>query len=609
MKIEYNIVNDKESYKAFITDIRTRSLFTFDLETTGLATHSEGIQIVGIGFCYSVGLAYYIPFNGNLDINDILNDLREVFENDTIAKTGHNVKFDARVLDRFGIKVKNIIFDTMVASYCLYGDRIRHNLDDISLHHFNHVKVRTKTLIPKKTKTNPTPSMLQSSIEDVGTYCCEDVDFSFRAYERLTKLLSLEENSAAADIFYKIDMPLVEVLLEMECGGVKIDETKMDALREELSLSLTSLQTDINILAGREITLTNPKDISDLIYTELDLCNKYKINVKKTASGASSTEKDTLKLFATEPIVNKILEYKTLSKLISTYILSIPEFISKYTGLMHPFFSQTRTSTGRLASSEPNCQNIPAKNPIGKKIRGTFVSRWPGGKILASDYSQAELRILAHISKEPVFIKAYNDNIDIHLAVAADIIYDKPKEEVLKEERTAVKTINFGLLYGMRAKKLAATLDIDFKVAEKMMNKYMTKMKGLKNFLDSARESARANGYTETYFGRRRYVSKIFSTNTMDQWAAEREAANHIIQGTNADIIKLAMIEIQAMLFRRNLKSKLILQVHDELVLDVHPDELSFMKDEVIKIMESIVKFDVVMKAEGLYADSWSEAH
>lgn len=609
MNINYNIVNNKESYKALLDDIRNRSLFTFDLETTGLATHSEEIQIVGIGFCYSAGSAYYIPFNGVLNSNEILNDLKDIFENDTISKTGHNVKFDARVLDRFGIKVKNIIFDTMVASYCLYGDRIRHNLDDITLHHFNHVKVRTKTLIPKKSKTNPNPSMLQSSIEDVGIYCCEDVDFSFRAYQLFTKLFALEENQAAAKIFYTIDMPLVEVLLEMECGGVKIDESKMDALREELSTELTSLQNEINLLANREVTLTNPTDLSSLLYTELDLCKKYKVNVKSTASGSLSTEKDTLKLFSLEPVVNRILEYKTLSKLISTYILSIPEFISKHTGLMHPFFSQTRTSTGRLASSDPNCQNIPAKNSVGKKIRGTFVSRWSGGKILAADYSQAELRILAHISKEPVFIKAYNENVDIHLAVAADIIYDKPKEEVLKEERTAVKTINFGLLYGMRAKKLAATLNINIKIAEKMMNKYMTKMKGLKNFLDSARDSARANGYTETYFGRRRYVSKIFSSNTMDQWAAEREAANHIIQGTNADIIKLAMIEIKAMLSRRKLKSKLILQVHDELVLDVHPDELSFMKDEVIKIMESIVQFDVVMKAEGLYADSWSEAH
>lgn len=607
--MNYKILKSRSEIDQLIDYLSNQNIFAFDLESTGLATHSLDIQIVGIGFSCKEGEAYYLPLNAELEPDIILSLVKPLFENDSIGKIGHNIKFDSRLLDRFNIRVDNIIFDTMVASYCIYGDRFRHNLDDLTLHHFNYVKVRTKTLIPKKTKSNPNPSMLQSSIEDVGTYCCEDVDFTFRLYKLFIDKFKEPDLKHASKIFYEIDMPLVSTLLKMECAGVKIDETKLDQLREELSQELARLQAEINELAGREVVLTKPSDISSLLYTELKLQNKLNIKIKQTASGTDSTDVHALELLKSEPIVAKILEYKTLGKLISTYILSIPEHISKHTGLMHPFFNQTRTSTGRLASSDPNCQNIPARNPIGKKIRGTFVSRWPGGKIFAPDYSQAELRILAHASGEPVFVRAYNEKTDIHLAVASEIIYEKDKEKVTKEERTAVKTINFGLLYGMRGKKLASTLKIDISIAENMMNKYMTKMSGLKAFLDRARETAHQFGYTETLFGRRRYVSKIFSKDKLDQWAAEREAANHIIQGTNADIIKIAMVRIQDYIDRRKLKSRLILQVHDELVLDIHPDELSFMREEVVNIMQSVVNYRVTMVASGDYADSWSDAH
>lgn len=605
----YHIIHSYQELDSLISQLRNQSELVYDTETNSLDTHGLQSEIVGLGIGYDDNDTYYIPFNGELDPKEIIERIAPVFSDESIRKIGHNIKFDTRALHRAGIKVENIYFDTMVASYCLHGDRIAHNLDDLALHFCNRVKIRTKTLIPKKSKTNPNPNMKQANIEDVGKYCCEDVHYTYKLYKIFKKLLELPVNGVAKKIFYTMDMPLVTVLTRMECNGVKISEQRLDQIKDTVSNDLAQLQKDIDTIANRSVVLSNNNDIAALLYDELKLNEKLDLDLILTDTGKASTAAATLDQYKGQPIVDKLLEHKMLTKLMSTYITAIPEHISRHTGLLHPFFGQTSTATGRLNSSNPNCQNIPARTKVGKQLREIFVSRYPGGKIMAIDYSQAELRILAHMSKEPIFIKSYKEEKDIHTMIAGEVVYEKDIADVSKEERTIVKTVNFGLLYGMRAKKLAATLKIDVELATKIMDKYLGKMNKLKGFLDRARDTLAEKGYTESYYGRRRYIPKIYSTDKFEKWAAERESANHIIQGSNADIIRLAMIEIDNMIQKNNYKSKMILQVHDELVFDLHPDEIEILPNKVKAIMESVVTFDIVMRADAKVADNWAEAH
>ena len=606
-ELKYHLINSKEELKDFVELLENQQEYVFDLESNSLDTHADTTKIVGIGFCWKAGECHYIPFNGELTQEEIVQAITPSLENDAVGKIGHNLKYDVRLLNRFDINVRNIAFDTMVASYCIYGDRIKHNLDDLVLHHINHIKIRTKTVIPKKSKTNVDPSMFDTPVEEVKIYCCEDVDYTYRLYLLLKEYLTLPGLEHCRKIFYEVDLPLVSTLAKVECAGAKLDESKIDELRIYLAEKLVTLQSNINAYAGREVGLTKPADISACLFDELQLHTKYNITVPKTKLGYS-TAAATLDLFKKVPIVADILEYKACTKLMSTYIVALPNHVSKHTGFIHTSYGQTITATARLNSSSPNLQQIPSRTEIGKKIRKAFVSRFEGGQILAVDYSQAELRILAHMGQEQVFLKAYGNEEDVHTAVAADVVYEIPKEQVDATQRSVCKTVNFGLLYGMRAKKLAATLGIELKESSSIMSKYMKKMKGLKGFLDNSREFLKENGYTENFFGRRRYIPKIFSTEQLDQWGAEREGANNIIQSTNADMIRKAMNSIQDLLDDNMCKSVMILQVHDELVFDVHPDEM-WLKDKVIEIMEGIVEFDVHMRADGAYADDWAGAH
>lgn len=608
-KFVYTIIKTIEEFDNFISVLSNTAEFVFDAETNGLVTHNKDSKIVGLGFCFKEACATYVPFNGDIPVEHIVKSLIPIFENESIRKIGHNVKFDCRILDRYSIKVRNIYFDTMVAAYCLFGDRFPRNLDDLTLQFKNHIKIRTKTLIPKKSKKNQNPSMFDSSIEQVGIYCCEDVDYTFRLYKLFHSLLNLDQYTYAKKLFYEIDMPLVDVLIKMECNGTNVSTDKLEAIRQKISVKIETIQKEVNELAGKEIVLTKPSDIADLLFVNLKLHKKNRKVVTTTSTGQFSTDAATLELFKGEPIVDKILEYKLLTKIMSTYVVGLTEHISDYTGLIHTFYGQTSTSTGRFNSSSPNLQQLPSRKQEGKEIREAFTSRFPGGKILAVDYSQAELRILAHMGQEAVFIKAYKEEADVHTAVASEVVYEVPKDQVTSSQRTAVKTINFGLLYGMRAKKLAKTLNISLQEAMQIMDKYMQKMSGLKKFLDNAREFLSLYGYTENFFGRRRYIPKVYSTDQIEQWSAEREGANNIIQSTNADIIKKAMVAIQAMLEANNYKTKMIMQVHDELVFDVPAEEIDLVKDKIVNIMQSVVSFDILMKAEAKYGDNWAHAH
>ncbi len=607
-QIKYTIINTEEALQTFLRNLRAQSEFVFDLETNSLETHSDSIKIVGMGFGWEEGSAFYIPFNGDLDPQSILQEVSTSFTDPSVGKIGHNIKFDARVLNRFGINISNIKFDTCVASYALYGDRLAHNLDDLTLYHFNHVKIRTRSVIPSKSKSNPNPSMLDTPIKEVAMYCMEDVDFCYRLYRQLKNVLDLPNNAYCRKLFYEIDMPLVSVLLRMECNGVKISDKKIEELREKVSNDMLKIVNEIKSAFG-DVALTNNNHISKILYEDLELDKHMNIEVELTASGKRSTAATTLRKFKSDLVVSKILQYKMLSKLMSTYITALPEYVSKHTGLVHAFFNQTGTATGRLSSNSPNLQQIPARTDLGKEIREAFVSRFEGGKILSIDYSQAELRILAHMGNETVFINAFNNNEDVHTTVAADVVFSVPREQVTKPQRTTVKTINFGLLYGMRAKKLAKELGISFESAAEIMDIYMNKMSGLKSFLDDARTKLKQQGYTENFFGRRRYINKIYHHDQLYVWSAEREGANNIIQSTNADIVRIAMIRVQDMLDNGNYKTKMIMQVHDELIFDVPPEELDIIVPKIKSIMENIVAFNVKMIADGSLADNWSAAH
>lgn len=607
---KYIIVNNKEKFASFLSEFKSFNRFCFDFECTSLATHSAEEQLVGLGIGHSPDRIFYIPFNcPGLTQAEIIEGIRDVFEDDLIGKIGHNIKFDSRLLHRFGITIRGIYFDTMVASYALHGDTMKHGLDDLSLHYLNHVKIRTKTLIPKKSKSNPNPSMLDSPIEKVAVYCCEDVEYTLKLYYIFSLLLDLKENQHCHKLFYEVDMPLVPVLTRMECQGVHIDEPKLDLIRQDIEKQLSDLQTEINTQASRDISLTNPGDISKLLFEELKVDEEFNEEVPETASGKLSTSKSTLAMFKDNAIVNKIIEYKKYAKILSVYVLGTKNAISRHTGLLHPFFGQTSTATARLNSSNPNCQNYPSRTPEGKRMREVFTSRFPGGKILSVDYSQAELRILAHLGDERIFLDAYNRDEDVHKAVASEVVFDIPREQISKEQRDQVKTVNFALLYGARAKKLAETLGVSPPEAQKIIDKYMKKMSGLKSFLDTARDELHELGYTANYFGRRRYIPGIYSKDKFEMWSAEREGANNKIQSTNADMIRIAMIRVDELLQCYNYKSKLILQVHDELVFDLHPDEIDIIPNKVKEIMESVVKFKLLMKAEGKIGDNWSQAH
>lgn len=597
----FNLVDTESKLDELETILLQSGEAVIDLETTSLETHSVDIKIVGVGFCCNETNAYYAPVN-----EDNLERVLDIACNPELAKINHNIKYDARVFHRFGRRITNIKFDTLIAHYCLYSDLSKHNLDDITLEYYNHIKIRTKEVIPKKTKINLNPNLSQAPIESVAVYCCEDVIYTYKLYKDLEK--ELKQNKAAHDLFYNIELPLLPVIIDMECNGVAIDKAEVLNLDNKLNQNVKAIHDEVNTLAGRTVALTNPNDISKLLFDELKIHTKNNREIKLTKTNKYKTDQSTLELYENEEIVKKIIDVKKLNKLIKTYIASFPQYISGHTGMLHASFNQAVTATGRLSSSSPNLQNQPARDELGKEIRGVYISRWPQGKILSADYSQAELRILAHLSQEKVLLDIFLRGGDAHLGVASKI-FDKEESKVTAEERRFIKVINFGMIYGMGPKRLGLALNISKDEAQGLIDRYLGTMVGVKKFIAAAEKELSTFGYTETFFGRRRYISKVFSQSKMDRWAAFREGANHKVQGTNADIVKLAMVNINKDLYNLNMKSLLILQVHDELVFDTHPDEIDQLGPLVKNRMENVVKFDIPMIADPKFGINWAESH
>ena len=612
--VDYKILYSKEEIEDFANRLLNYTQFAFDLETTGLDTHSSTLETVGFGFALGPEKAFYIPVNsiethGFTEAN-LYELFRDILENPHIGKIGQNIKYDARVCRRNGIKLNGIIFDTLLASYCLFSDRLGHGLDDQSLYHFGIVKTRTKTLIPKKKKKDlVAPTMKDSPIENVGNYCMEDVDFTYRLYEYLSKLMNQKDNEFAKKIFYSIELPLLPVLIDMECNGTNINLNFLDKFQKSITNRITRYQRYVSKVLGRDLEITKPDDVAKALYEELKLDEALNIEIPTTKTGKKTTAAKTLEKLSKANIVKAIQQIKICEKLMGTYITALPMTIG-YDGFIHPSFNQAVTSTGRLSCQNPNLQQIPSRNKLGKIIRKIFNSRWKDGSILAADMSQAEFRILAHVSRDETMVNAFHQGIDIHDASLERVREFLSSAGINKKiERRDIKVLNFGMVYGMGPTKLSNELNIDIDLAKLIIKTYLEAMPGISKYLESSIDFLYRHGYVETLYGRRRYIPKIYAEEREKVSAAAREGGNMPIQGSNGDMIKLAMVNCSKEMRRQNLKSLLIMQVHDELVFDIYPGEEQIMKELVVKSMTMSSCLDVPMEIGADIGPDWATAH
>jgi DNA polymerase I len=593
LKADYKLLT-KEDFKDFLKRLSHQDVFVFDFETT--SPDPLQASLVGVSFCWEEGEAEYIDFRTmGLETEFVLKALKEVFEDERVKKIGQNIKYEILVLANHDIELKGIFFDTMIASYLLNPSKANHNLGAIALEYLNHKMIDISDLIGKgKNQT----TMDKVDIERVCKYCCEDSDVTFRLKEILEKELRQKD---LFSLFEDVEMPLVEVLSKIELAGVSIDVDYLSEMSGHMQKKLEKLTRDIYEIAGCEFNINSPKQLQEVLFVKLKLPP-----VKKTKTGMSTDEEVLEKLALKHSLPKALLEYRELAKLKSTYLDALPKLINPNTGRLHASFNQTVTSTGRLSSSEPNLQNIPIKTEIGRKIRKAFIPKDKGSYIISADYSQIELRILAHLSKDKTLIQAFKEDLDIH-KYTASLIFNVNEKDVTQEERSRAKTVNFGIVYGMSAYGLSKDLGIDVAQAQRFIDAYFERYPKVRQFIGDCIGEARENGFVTTLLNRRRYIPDINSDNINIRNFAERTAINTPIQGSAADLIKLAMIEIQQELKVRKLRALMILQVHDELVFDVPKPELDGLADLVKAKMENIMKLLVPVKVNVAVGKNWLE--
>lgn len=594
---QYELISNKVQRAHLISQLFLQKSVCFDTETTGVDVFSA--QLVGLSFCFETGKAYYVQLPEDQDESrEILKEFKVFFNHSGIEKIAQNIKFDILMLSMYGIDVKGRLFDTMIAHYLLQPD-LRHGMDYLAEIYLNYKTIHYDELVGGKGKNQP--SIRTVDIELLKEYACEDADITYRLKQLLEK--ELTENKLDS-LFYDMEMPLVQVLATMERNGVRIDS---EALRQSslvLTEEMLQLEKEIHQLAGYEFNVSSPAQVGEVIFDRLQLDTK----AKKTKTGQYSTSEDILeKLRSKHPIVGKILDYRGLKKLLSTYIDALPTLINPGTGKVHTSFNQTVAATGRLSSTNPNLQNIPIRDAQGKEIRKAFIPD-EGEIFLSADYSQIELRIMAHLSEDSTMIEAFRSGLDIHTATAAKI-FKVTVEEVNSDMRRKAKTANFGIIYGISTFGLAERLNIPRGEAKQLIDGYFETYPGIKAYMDKAIQQAKEKGFAETIFGRKRYLNDINSANSIVRGYAERNAINAPIQGSAADIIKVAMIRIQQQIAERELTSRMTLQVHDELNFSVPVDELEEMKQLVTSEMEKAVALKVPLIAECGTGSNWLEAH
>ncbi len=593
----YQFIDTAKAQKILVKNLMAQNVVCFDTETTSL--NELEAELVGMSFSYKKGLAYYIPLSENREeVLETLEIFKPFFEKEDVLKIAHNLKFDLKVLYQYGVEIKGNLFDTMIAHYLLNPDG-RHGMDYLSEMYLDYKPVSIETLIGKKGKNQGT--FRDVDILEATEYAAEDADITFQLYELFAPQLKKEN---LEDLFYKIEMPLMKVLVKMELAGISLDENWLKQESIDLENDLRNLEKEIFELSGEEFNMNSPRQLGEILFEKMKLDPK----AKKTKTGQYATSEDVLqKLAGKHEIIKHILEYRTYQKLKSTYVDALPSQIDKTDDRVHTNFSQTTAATGRLASVNPNLQNIPIRTLRGQQIRGAFVSG-EGKKIISADYSQIELRLIAEISGEENMIKAFQNGEDIHASTAAKL-FGIPLEEVSKTQRSQAKTVNFGIIYGQGAFALAEQTGLSRTEAKQLIDSYYETYPKLKIWMAEQVQKARELGYVETLFNRKRHLKDINSANFVVKAHAERNAVNAPIQGSAADIIKIAMINIDKVFEKEKLKTKMLLQVHDELVFEAPTEEVEVATYLIKTEMESAVETQVPLLVEVGVGKNWLEAH
>ena len=594
----YQLVQQGMGTKLFLQTLMNQTSVCFDTETTGLDPLSA--TLVGIAFSWEQGKGFYVPVpDDTVAAQLVVDQLKPFFESTTIEKIGQNLKYDIKVLYKYGVIVKAPMFDTMLAHYLINPD-MRHSMDVLAETYLNYTPQSITELIGKKGKNQS--SMRDVAVEKVKEYAVEDADITLQLKHHFKPELA----AAGTDkLFNNIEMPLLEVLAAMESEGINLDEAFLKSLSADLDNDIITLEKAIYEAAGETFNIGSPKQLGIILFEKLKLVDKP----KKTKTGQYSTAEDVLSYLAKDnPIIQQILDYRGLSKLKSTYVDALPNQVSPITNRIHTNYMQTVAATGRLSSTDPNLQNIPIRTERGRQVRKAFIPRDKNYTLLAADYSQIELRIIAALSEEENMIAAFTNGEDIHTSTAAKV-FNVALEDVTREQRSNAKTVNFGIIYGVSAFGLSNQTDLDRNQAKELIETYYTTYPKLRAYMQSQVDFARENGYVETVLGRRRYLKDINSSNAVVRGAAERNAVNAPIQGSAADIIKIAMINIYNRFRESNYKSRMLLQVHDELVFDIHNDELEELKVVIKEEMENAYKMIVPLDVEVGIGQNWLEAH
>ena len=595
-KVSYSVVSPREIY-VFVEELKKQKQICFDTETTSL--NIQEAELVGISISYKHKQAFYIPTLNKKERKNVTSLLKPILENKSVVLIGHNLKYDVQIMKKYNINISQNVFDTMLAHY-LISPETSHKLDSISESFLNHKTIPIEDIIGKKGVDQK--NMKDIPVKDVYKYACEDADITFRLKSMLEKKivkLKLEE------LLIKIEQPLLFVLADMEGNGVNIDVDFLTIMSKELFQKINKTEMKIYKKTGETFNISSPKQLGNVLFEKL----KIEDNPKKTKSGQYSTSEDVLqKLSKKNEIVDLVLRYREYKKLKSTYVDALPKMVSNKDNLIHTDYAQAVTVTGRLSSNKPNLQNIPIKTKLGRKIRSAFIPRNNNNIILAADYSQVELRIMADFSKDKEMIKAFKEGQDIHQLTASKV-FNVSLSSVDGTMRRKAKEVNFGIIYGISPFGLSQNLQISRAEAKEIIDAYFNKFSDVKNYIDNAIIKARKKKYVETLLGRRRYLRDIDSRNFTLRSFSERNAINSPIQGSAADIIKLAMIEISKWIKKNEFNSKMIMQVHDELVFDVCENELEYFQSNIKKIMENVVKLRVPLTVDLGVGKTWLEAH
>ncbi|MDI9875498.1 DNA polymerase I [Flectobacillus rivi] len=596
---QYHAVDTPELRQNLVHFLSLQEAICFDTETTSV--DAVEAELVGLAFAYRKGEAFYVPVPADqAQAQAIVDEFRPVLENENIKKIAQNIKYDLMVLQRYGLTVKGKLYDTMLAHYLIEPEK-RHNMDILAEDYLNYTPVSIEELIGKKGAKQG--NMRDVELEKIKEYAAEDADITLQLKDRLHPILA--ENAGAVKLFEEVEMPLTQVLADIEMEGVRIDTEFLGNMSKELETDMRIVQDRVFELAGVEFNIGSPKQLGEILFEKLKLDPK----AKKTKTGQYMTGEEILsKLESEHEIAKKILDFRELQKLKSTYVDALPQLVSPTTGRIHTSFNQAVAVTGRLSSTNPNLQNIPIRTPRGREIRKAFIPRNEEFLILSADYSQIELRIMAAFAQDESMIEAFNQGRDIHATTAAKV-FNVSLDEVTSDMRRKAKTVNFGIIYGVSAFGLSQQIAISRTEAKEIIDSYWREFPAIKQYMDSAIIKARDTGYCETILGRRRYLRDINAQNMVERGFAERNAINAPIQGSAADMIKVAMIKVNDFIKKEKLRSRMILTVHDELVFDAHRDELDLLKERVNDLMIHAIDFPVKMETGMGVGQNWLEAH